>query len=156
MRGLFGLLILVSVVATDASLERRVHDLVNAERRMAGRSALAWDASLAAIARAHSQDMAKRHFFAHVNPDGEDPTARGRHAHYECHKILSTNVDRVGLAENLYEASGAARDDIEHRSVAGWMNSPGHRQNILEKTYTKTGIGVAEAGDAIYITQLFC
>src|SRR4051812_11659150 len=139
-----------------ASLQRQVHDLVNAERRTAGRSALTWDASLAAIARAHSQDMAKRRFFAHVNPDGEDPTARGRRAHYECHKILSTNTDRVGLAENLYEASGGARDDIQHRSVAGWMNSPGHRQNILEKTYTKTGIGIAEAGDAIYITQLFC
>jgi uncharacterized protein YkwD len=36
------------------------------------------------------------------------------------------------------------------------MNSPGHRQNILDKISTKTGIGIAQAGDTIYITQLFC
>lgn len=140
---------------TSTTLERRIHDLVNAERQKARTGPLTWDSKLADIARTHSRDMARRHFFAHVNPDGEDPTARGRRAGYECRKILGNRI-RVGLAENLYEASGTARDDIEHASVRGWMNSPGHRQNILEKNYTKTGVGVAVAGDSIFITQLFC
>jgi len=136
-------------------IERRVHDLVNAERAKARLSTLKTDDRLSAIARAHSEDMARRRFFAHVNPGGEDPSARGRRAGYECRKIVGDRI-RVGLAENLYEASGTAREDIEHKSVAGWMNSPGHRANILEKNYTRTGIGVAVAGQDVYITQLFC
>jgi len=87
--------------------------------------------------------------------DGEDPTARGRRAGYECRTILGDRI-RTGLAENLYEASGTGRRDIEHGSVIGWMKSPPHRANILEKTYTRTGVGVAVQGDAVYITQEFC
>jgi uncharacterized protein YkwD len=142
-------------LVSRSDIEHRVHDLVNAERAKARLSTLKTDDKLSAIARAHSEDMARRHFFAHVNPSGEDPTARGRRAGYECRRILGDRI-RVGLAENLYEASGTAREDIEHTSVAGWMNSPGHRANILEKNYSRSGGGVAVAGDAVYITQLFC
>jgi len=145
----------VVTAASNSTLEHHVHDLVNAERAKARLSTLKTDDKLSAIARAHSEDMARRHFFAHVNPSGEDPTARGHRAGYECRKILGDRI-RVGLAENLYEASGTARDDLEHKSVAGWMNSPGHRANILEKNYSRTGVGVAMAGRDIYITQLFC
>jgi uncharacterized protein YkwD len=159
MRAVFAALVL-SLLAGNAdtrtALERRVHDLINAERMKTHARPLSWDADLAAIARAHSADMAKRRFFSHVNPDGDDPTARGRRAGYECRKALSSSEYRVGLAENLYEISGNAPVDVARRSVSGWMKSPGHRQNILEKNYTKTGIGVAEVGDTIYITQLFC
>ena len=144
------------VLVQPTTLERRVHDLINAERAKAHARALSWDADLAAIARAHSADMAARHFFSHVNPDGDNPTMRGRRAGYECRKAISSTEDRVGLAENLYEISGHAPVDIARQSVNGWMKSPGHRQNILEKGYTKTGVGVAESGNTIYITQLFC
>ena len=143
------------MTASRSDIEHRVRDLVNGERTHARLQALRDDDRLSAVARAHSEDMARRRFFSHVNPSGEDPTARGRRAGYECRRILG-DVIRVGLAENLYEASGTARDDIEHRSVEGWMKSPGHRANILEKNYSRTGVGVAVAGGAIYITQLFC
>jgi uncharacterized protein YkwD len=138
------------------TLERRVHDLINAERMKAGVPALTWDERLAAIARRHSADMAARHFFNHVNPDGDDPTARGRRAGYECRKKLSPTEERIGLAENLYEISGNAPVDVARQSVSGWMHSPGHRQNILEKNYRSTGIGVAISGNAVFVTQLFC
>lgn len=147
--------VLAGFSVSRSDIEHRVHDLINAERANARLSTLKTDDKLTAIARAHSQDMARRHFFAHVNPSGEDPTARGRRAGYECRRIVGDRI-RVGLAENLYEASGTARDDIEHKSVEGWMNSPGHRANILEKNHSRTGVGVAVAGDAVYITQLFC
>ena len=152
--------VLAAVVATGVSVSRSdiehdVHDRVNAERVKAKLAKLKDDDKLSAIARAHSEDMARRHFFSHVNPNGEDPTARGRRAGYECRKILGDRI-RVGLAENLFEASGTARENIERMSVAGWMNSPGHRANILETNYTKSGVGVAVAGDAVFITQLFC
>jgi len=159
MRGLFAFAVLAIAAAigarSTAALEGRVRDLVNAERAKAHVSPLKADDKLSAIARAHSQDMARRNFFGHVNPDGEDPTARGLRAGYQCRKVFGDRI-RTGLGENLYEASGTARIDIEHASVAGWMKSPPHRANILEKAYTKTGVGVAVDGDAVFITQLFC
>lgn len=148
-------LVAAGVSVSRSDIEHDVHDRVNAERARAKLVTLKEDDKLRAIARAHSEDMARRHFFSHVNPNGEDPTARGRRAGYECRKILGERI-RIGLAENLFEASGTAREDIERRSVAGWMKSPGHRANILEKNYTKSGVGVAVDGDAVFITQLFC
>ena len=138
-----------------ADLERRVHRLINDERANAKTPALAFDERLSAVARAHARDMARRRFFSHVNPDGEDPTARGKRAGYEC-RIVSGHSIREGLAENLFESSGSWRDDVASRSVRGWMKSAGHRRNILEKNYGKTGVGVATSGDMIFITQLFC
>ena len=155
LTALVAALLVSAVSASRSDIERRVFELVNAERTHAKLSELKPDDKLSAIARAHSSDMARRHFFDHVNPNGEDPTARGRRAGYECRKIFGNRI-RVGLAENLYEAEGTAREDIEHTSVKGWMGSPGHRANILEKNYSRSGVGVAIAGDAIYITQLFC
>ena len=139
-----------------ADLERLVHERINNERVDRKLSALGLDRRLSAIARAHSEDMARRNFFSHVNPDGEDPTARGAHAGYECHKEFGRAV-REGLAENLFQASLPRRmDEIVRASVRGWMNSSGHRRNILEKGYDRTGLGVAISGNTIYITQLFC
>ena len=139
-----------------ADIERLVHDRINDERVDRKLSALGVDRQLSAIARAHSEDMARRNFFSHVNPDGDDPTARGKRAGYECHKEFGRLI-REGLAENLFEASLPRRqDEIVRASVRGWMNSPGHRRNILEKGYDRTGVGVAASGDRIYITQLFC
>ena len=153
-----------------ADLERRVHDLINKERRERKLAPLADDDRLSRVARGHSQDMAKRQFFDHVNPEGLDPTARGRRAGYECRKVRG-NIIREGLGENLYQGSLYLRIRIEDgqrfydwnsaekiakQSVDGWMNSPGHRRNILEARYSRTGVGVAVSGDTVYITQLFC
>ena len=139
-----------------ADLERLVHDRINDQRVARKLSALGADKLLSGIARAHSEDMAKRNFFSHVNPEGEDPTARGKRARYECHKEFGRAV-REGLAENLYEGPmPPAMNDIVRASVRDWMNSPEHRRNILEKRYDRSGVGVAISGNRIYITQLFC
>jgi len=152
-------------------LERRVFDLINTRRLDANRSAMRWDDRLARIARAHSDDMIKRHFFAHINPDGDDPTARGKHAGYACLKRVNRLTYRDGLAENLMEEpryrrvriSGGQRtfdwntlEDVARQSVEGWMRSPGHRANILEPAYDQTGVGIAVSAEHIYLTQLFC
>jgi uncharacterized protein YkwD len=139
-----------------ADLERLVRERINDERVNRKLNALGPDPRLSAIARAHSEDMARRSFFSHVNPDGEDPTARGKHAGYECHKEFG-RVVREGLSENLYEGSLPRRmEEIVRASVRGWMNSSGHRRNILDKGYDRTGVGAAISGDSIYITQMFC
>ena len=139
-----------------ADVERVVHDRINDQRVARKLSALGADRLLSAIARAHSEDMAKRNFFGHKNPEGADPTARAKHAGYECHKEFGRIV-RDGLAENLYEGSLLpTMNDIVRASVRDWMNSPEHRRNILEKRYDRSGVGVAISGNRIYITQLFC
>jgi uncharacterized protein YkwD len=154
------------------SLEHRVHDLINRTRVEHMIGALTYDERLATIARGHSRDMASRDFFGHTNPDGLDATARGRRAGFQCRKQVSANSFRVGLGENLYQDNLYARirtvgttrsydwntsDDIAANSVRAWMNSPGHRHNILEGVYTQTGIGIAIGDDdKVFVTQLFC
>jgi len=154
-----------------SDLEQRVHVLVNKERAGRKLAGLRFDDKLARIARTHSQDMARRNFFDHVNPDGQDPTARGEAAGYTCEKV-SGDLVTVGLAENIFQGNLYSRvrtvgtqksyewnsaDEIAAESLTGWMNSPGHRRNIVETTYIKTGIGIAIArDDKVYITQVFC
>ena len=167
------------------SLEIRVSELINAERMKEKLKPLKIDAKLSEIARRHSEDMARRGFFDHVNPDGHGPTERGVAQHYKCVRHLAPDMRldengnvfqgeyvSEGLAENIFQnnlynrviISGLeikhewnSADKIARTSVAGWMASPGHRQNILAGRYEKTGIGIAiAANDQVSITQLFC
>src|SRR6476646_6411387 len=71
------------------SLEIRVSELINAERMKKKLKPLKIDAKLSEIARRHSEDMARRGFFDHVNPDGHGPTERGLAAHYKCVRHLA-------------------------------------------------------------------
>ena len=115
--------------------------------------------------------MADNDYYRHTNLKGEDPSARARKANYSCHNPRST-----GIAENIYLLYGhtsslrwgntvtyqwLTQDELAKRFVTGWINSQGHRRNILDRRYTRTGIGVAfgtasgiEHG--IYVTQNFC
>jgi len=152
-------------------LERRVNDLINSQRTAARLRPLRVDDRLTRIARAHSEDMATRRFFDHINAQGEDPTARGKHAGYECRKAIDKSSFREGLAENLSDVPRVSRiltmgdrktydwntvEDIARLAVQGWMHSPGHRRNILYTTFSESGIGVAVSSNDVYITQLFC
>lgn len=177
------LLLLVSVIQPAAAqrpgqpeirvadLERRIHDLINRERTSKKLKPLRFDGQLSKIARGHSTDMARRRFFSHVNPDGKDPTDRGMAARYTCRKVY-VNYSTAGLAENIYQGnlynrirtSGDRKsydwntaEDLAKQSVKGWMNSSGHRRNILEKNYTESGVGIAiSRDDKVYVTQMFC
>lgn len=100
--------------------------LINRHRRERGCRPLTWDRRLAAVGLRHSEDMDRRHFFDHVNPDGRDPFQR---------------MERAGLryqaaAENLAMGATSAEEVFE-----GWMHSPGHRRNLEDCVYTRIGIG---------------
>jgi uncharacterized protein YkwD len=154
-----------------ADLERRIHDLISAERTTGKLKTLRLDEKLSGIARSHSRDMARRRFFAHINPDGQDPTERGELAGYTCRKVMDRYITE-GLAENIYQGnlynrvriSGEQKsydwnsaEDIAAHSVKSWMGSPGHRRNILDGNYGRAGVGVAiSEDDKVYITQVFC
>jgi len=154
-----------------SDLERRIHDLINSERAIATAPPLKLEEPLSAIARAHSTDMARRNFFDHVNPEGLDPAERGRRAGYPCRKVYSEYFTE-GLAENIYQGSlyrriiisGAEKsyewystEELARDAVKGWLNSSGHKRNLLDKRYERTGMGASIAPDRkVYITQVFC
>lgn len=120
-------------------LEAEVVDLVNDERTANGCSELRVDERLEEAARGHSEDMAERDYFDHTTPDGEGPGDRAADAGY-----------RWWSGENIamgYRSAEAV--------VAAWMDSPGHRANILSCESVATGVGVADSSRGLYWTQMF-
>ncbi len=158
-----------------SSLETEIHNLINEERSNYGLRALSFDNKLSDIAREHSRDMAVNNFFEHYNLEGQDPTDRANSAGYRCYKDYGSYYTE-GIAENIFQNNlydsvsyGVAivvpyyihdwntQQEIAESTVSGWMGSPGHRQNILDFSYDKEGIGVAiSSDDKVYITQDFC
>ncbi len=125
--------------------ETQIHYLINNERRKKGLSDLYWDEELAKIARAYSKKMAKESFFSHYDRDGNSVIDRARESNI-------SGWNKIG--ENLFYCEGY--NDFDSLAVRGWMNSPEHRRNILDRQFTTTGIGVARSRDGrIYITQVF-
>ena len=152
-------------------LEKNIHDLINGERRKHGLSPLAWNDTLSSIARKHSQDMAVRKYFSHDTPEGHDFSYRYSQAGYSCAVHGQGNIYYTG-AENIFQNNLYDRvvfmDGVAHyewntvgkiaeSTVEGWMNSRGHRKNILTPYWKSEGIGVAiSPDDKVYITQNFC
>jgi uncharacterized protein YkwD len=131
--------------AGAASLERRAFDLVNAERRTRGESPLQWDAELSQLARQHSMNMARSNSLDHRGPDGRDMAERARSMGIRGWRVLGENI-----------AYNQGFDDPSAFAVERWMGSSKHRANILNRQFTRTGIGVARAADgSIYFTQVF-
>ncbi|MCA9699356.1 MAG: CAP domain-containing protein [Myxococcales bacterium] len=134
------------VVAAD--VVRANFDLLNAERQARGLDLLAWDDRAAAVARAHSDDMARNGFVGHVSKTTGDASAR-----FERAGLVGTVV-----RENV--ARGYGPKGI-HESL---MNSPGHRANLLAPDVSHVGIGVvfgepestaADAPRPVFLTQNF-
>jgi uncharacterized protein YkwD len=156
---------------STTSLADRIHELVNSQRAANGLAPLGIDPALVALALNHSTDMATNNYFSHVNPIGEDPTARGNASGIYCIKNYGSYYT-YGIAENLfqnnlytsvtdtngvYSYTWSSGEAIAQSTVSGWMASAGHRKNILTSTYQNEGIGVAiAADDKVYITEDFC
>lgn len=111
-------------------LEAKMLALVNEERAKEGLHALVADTALTSVARLHSQDMFARGYFAHISPDGITPAER----------VRAAGIQYLITGENL--ALGPTLQ-ICH---TGLMNSPGHRANILHKSYGRVGIGILDGG----------
>ncbi|MFE0676926.1 CAP domain-containing protein [Streptomyces sp. NPDC058867] len=129
---------------TPAELARttgEVLELTNRERAAAGLRPLSPDPSLTAAAQAHSADMVARAFYSHTSPEGGQPW------------------DRAAAAGSRHRSTGeniACGQRSPAEVVRGWMDSPGHRANILKRDFTHLGVGFAGGGPAgTYWTQLF-
>ncbi|MDA0366212.1 MAG: CAP domain-containing protein [Chloroflexi bacterium] len=124
----------------NATAQAVIFASVNEEREAAGLPALTLDATMVAVARAHSRDMIARDFFGHSNPDGEDPFDRMRAA----------GVSFGYAAENLVsgQSGGGAHATL--------MASAPHRANILGEHYRRIGIGaIVRPGGGVMVTEVF-
>lgn len=153
-----------------SELEKRIHQLINEERQKHGLSALEWNGVLSKIARKHSSDMAKRNYFSHDSPEGHDFLYRYNQEGYSCslavderiylgaENIFQNNLyDRIEYVNDVPHYEWRSREKIAETTVQGWMNSPGHRKNILTPHWKTEGVGVAiSPDDKVYITQNFC
>jgi uncharacterized protein YkwD len=128
---------------TTAAMERLVYDRINDIRLQAGLAPLAPHGPLAAVARRYSQRMAEENFFSHVSPTGDSPAER----------VTAANLPYWIVGENLFTSTNAP--DPAPLAVESWMESPGHRANILRSSFTETGVGVWQTGNTYYFTQLF-
>jgi uncharacterized protein YkwD len=138
-----------------ARIERKIHRLVNEQRTQNGVPALEVDQGVANAATKHSKNMANTGTFSHVI-DGKGPADR----------LRDENVSFTSVGENIYhgwcQANGKPGYDVSgfaQKAVSGWMNSPGHRKNILKPKFTHTGIGIAaiarDGKGYLYATQVF-
>jgi len=129
-------------------LEQRIHDLINTERIQSQLPPLKLNERLSKIARDHSQDMASRRFFDHVNPDGQTSVERVAIAHRE----LIGTVDENIWMESGFDPSRERR--LAETIVEKLLASPTHRGNLLKPDSTHLAIGVVSDGSDISMTQL--
>ncbi|MFF4565032.1 sigma-70 family RNA polymerase sigma factor [Streptomyces sp. NPDC001435] len=114
--------------------------LVNKERANAGCGPLTENAQLEKAAQAHSDDMAARNFFDHTNPDGVDPGQR---------------ITAAGYRWSTYGENIAQGQQTPESVMDSWMNSPGHRANILNCSFKEIGVGVHKGSGGPWWTQDF-
>jgi uncharacterized protein YkwD len=127
-----------------ARLEQQLHGAVNEFRRAHRLIALERRADLDAVARAHSEDMVRRAFFAHENPDGELWHQRADRAQIRGYTMAGENVAQTNAP------------DPNRAVLSGWENSPDHRRNLEFRAFNATGVGIARAPDGrLFYTQLY-
>ncbi|MFD4777591.1 CAP domain-containing protein, partial [Streptomyces sp. NPDC058427] len=122
------------------STAAQVVALVNKERGAAGCEPLKEDPQLTDAAQRHSDDMSARDFFEHTNPDGADPGQR---------------VTDAGYRWSTYGENIARGQQTPASVMESWMNSPGHRANILNCAFKDIGIGIHQGPGGPWWTQDF-
>jgi uncharacterized YkwD family protein/spore coat assembly protein SafA len=131
-------IIIPTVSSSTTAYESEVVRLVNQKRAEHGLKPLAQDWQLSRVARYKSQDMKDLGYFSHTSPTYGSP--------FDMMKSFGISYRTAG--ENI--AKGYSTPEAV---VNAWMNSPGHRANILNSTYTHIGVGYISSGN--YWTQMF-
>ncbi len=124
-----------------SAYQKEVVDLVNIERAKAGLNPLTLDSSISNVATKKSQDMIDNNYFSHNSPTYGSP--------FDMLKKFGISYKTAG--ENI-----AMDQKTPKEVVNAWMNSEGHRKNIMNPNFSKIGVGVAQkSGGSIYWTQIF-
>lgn len=133
-------------LTVDPEAETRVLELLNEARVAEGLEPLVADEPLRGVGRAHAQDMYVRGYFAHDTPECATE-APGCSDPFD--RIRAEGISYAVAGENL---ALAPTPETAHR---GLMDSPGHRANILNRDYTRVGIGVVAGPFGLMVTQEF-
>lgn len=119
----------------NSNYENRVIELVNDVRKDHGLKPLSYNTSLRNAARRHSRDMACNNFLSHTGSDGSSPGDR----------IISAGYNYSWYAENI--AASSSSSFTPQQAVNLWMNSQGHKDNILSDKAKHVGVGFCYVGD---------
>jgi uncharacterized protein YkwD len=128
-----------AIAEMEATVEQRINEI----RQQQGLKPLKNNARLAQVARNYSRLMAEKNFFSHTGPDGRRVGQR----------VQAAGIVYWIVGENLFKSVNIPNPAPV--AVRGWMESPGHRENILNGKYSETGVGVWQQGNSYYFTQLF-
>jgi uncharacterized protein YkwD len=132
-------------VEENLNLEQSVFEKLNQYRVSKGMPELIWNEQLAKVARFHSENMAKYKFFNHKGLDGKMVDDRAKNFGLS---------DFRGIGENICYNQGY--ENPSQTAVESWLNSGGHRENLLRKIWKESAIGVAVADDGTYyFTEVF-
>ena len=137
---------------TEAEAEELIIVLVNDERQQFSLPTLSEDPLLTSLAREHSTSMVENNFFSHDRYPGERSFSYGQPPG----TIRGENIAMMPT-RRVIPGPYLSLQEVCEWAVSAWMSSSGHRENILEPRYTKTGVGVSfsEGGEYLYITQIF-
>lgn len=123
------------------AIESKVHTLVNQQRAKAGLSPLSYNWELARVARYKSIDMMNKNYFSHTSPTYGSPF---------------NMMENFGIRFSAAGENIAMGQRTPEEVMNAWMNSPGHRANILSNNYTQIGVGFAkDKNGRTYWTQMF-
>jgi uncharacterized protein YkwD len=136
---------IVAANVNVVSLEHQAFDLINKKRLENGLQPLVWNAELEAVAKMHSQNMAQYQFFSHKGLDNKYVSDRALAAHI---------VGWRSIGENI--AVNRGYSDPAGFAIELWLESAGHRRNLLDSGWKESAIGVAMSPDgSFYFTQVF-
>ena len=129
-----------------AAVETAIYNKVNEERAKAGVPALTYNTVMQKYARIKSQDMGDKKYFSHEDLNGN---------------LITTQMKKDGVSykawgENIaYIGGNVSADTLAQQFMTNWMNSSGHRENILSTKFSSIGVGVYKIGNKVYATQEF-
>ena len=121
-----------------SAYEKKVVELTNAERAKQGLAPLTLNTELSKVARTKSQDMKNKNYFDHNSPTYGSPFDM----------MKSFGISYTSAGENI-----AMGQKTPEQVVQAWMDSPGHRANIMNSSFTQIGVGYVASGN--YWTQMF-
>lgn len=135
---------------TVTDLSQFIYELVDEERVSHGLSSLQISPILTSLAEEHSAEMVSYDYFSHDRMPASRPFEWNLQPGFGRGENIFMMPERLLIPGPFLTTS-----QLANKVVQGWMDSPGHRQNILESRFTHTGIGIARKGEYYYITQMY-
>ena len=129
-----------------AQVEQAIFNKVNEERAKVGVAPLSYNYTMEKYARIKSQDMGDNNYFSHTDLSGN----------YITSNMKADGVSYKAWGENIAYIGGITDPTaLANKFMENWMNSEGHKKNILSTNFTSIGVGVYKSGNRVYATQEF-